>query len=257
MFKATWMWSYKDILNDQKTYIDFMKKNRITDLYLQFTRKTEYRPQYRDLIRELTKNGITVHATSGAPEWALDTSHIKSFLDAVHEYNNESQSDECFHHIHLDIEPYTLTEWKEDRSNTIDAWEKVVDFYTSYTDIPISVSIPFWLCDDECIFYDFMANNHDHLVIMSYRNTYTGSNGWEAIFEPNISYLENLIHPRSVVGAVETVPSSEGDHISFDSIDVDSMNKMLKTIEYTYYNRKEFKGVAIHDLKHWIELAVR
>ena len=154
MFKASWMKYYEDIFSDTKGYINFMKKNGVTDLYLKFTKNPEYREAYRKLVRELTKNNIIVHATNGTPDWVLDTSHVKHFLNAVHEYNNESQSDECFHHIHLDIEPYKLSGWNRDRESKgsiIKSWDKIVDFYIAYTDIPVSATIPFWLYNEDVV----------------------------------------------------------------------------------------------------------
>lgn len=251
MFKATWMWQYKDILNDIDGYVRFLKNNSVTDLYLQFTRQTKYRELYKPLIKELTNNGITAHATSGAPEWAIDGVHVTSFINAVHEYNASATPEESFCRIHLDIEPHNFQDWSTNQDSYITAWESVVNLYTSLTKIPISASVPFWLVKNHPSFYDFMLSKHEHLSIMAYRDVYEGSNGFSGVFEPNVLAGNNLKLPNKVVGGVELGDTSEGSNLTFYDDGIEAMNKMLDRIRYDYSNNPTFKGIAIHHLSVW------
>lgn len=254
VFKATWMWSYKDILNDIEGYVRFLKNNSVTDLYIQFTRKVEYRDLYKPLIKELTKNDITAHATSGAPEWTTDNDQVVKFINAVHDYNATATTDETFYNIHLDIEPQTLSDWSNNKDYYINAWKETVELYNSLTNIPISASVPFWLAKNHPEFYEFMITNHSHLAIMSYRDTFEGGNGFDSVFKPNLLVGEELKLPNKVVGGVELVNTSEGSNLTFYDDGVDAMNKMLERVNFEYSSYPTFKGVAIHNLSVWRSL---
>lgn len=253
--KAVYAWSYKDILNNIVGYINFLKKNNVTDLYIQFTKNKDYWTDFLILNRIATTNNIKVHATGGEPKWVLDAKYVTEFINAVHEFSTGTTLEGQFSGIHLDIEPYALTECKENKEDVIGFWENIVVYYTSLTDIPISCAVPFWLAKDHTEFYKFMLSKHDHLTIMAYRDTFEVSNGFRAVFEPNLTIANEVKAYKKVVGAVELSNTSEGTNLTFYNDGVEAMENMLNLVNYEYCNNPSFRGVAVHHLGVWKEIA--
>lgn len=252
--KATYMCSHKTILNDIDGYVKFLKKESITDLYLNFTRAEKYREAYKPLVSELQSNGISVHALGGTPDWALDNSGVQSFIDALNAYNTNATPLETISRIHFDIEPHTLADWNINHDTYIEAWKGVIEFYISYAKMPVSVAIPFWYAKNFPELYEFLIKKHEHVTIMAYRDTFEGGNGFDSIFRPNLEAAYELKLPNKVVGAVELVNTPEGPNLTFYDDGLDVMNEMLDRVRWEYFGEPSFKGVAIHHLELWRQM---
>ena len=258
MKKYTYMWEYNDMCNLADRYIKFMKIQGITDIYLQLTLKSGFDiSRYRPLIKKLTMNGISAHAMNGASHWVRETGFIYDFLSLVEAYNQGSAPEESFIGVHFDIEPYTLPEWNVYQASLISQWNAIIQEYTevsSLINLPVSAAVPFWfyrLGDD---LTQTILNNHDHITVMSYRNTISGANSVVSLLDPLLYTSMAIGGTADIVAGLETVKVNEGPHISFYGSGSDQLRTSIRQLRNMYQNNPVISGIAVHSLTGWMDL---
>ncbi|MGG4496504.1 hypothetical protein [Brevibacillus reuszeri] len=261
--KATWIWHTNLITSEPDQILSFSKEQGVNLLYLQMdlSQKPE---SYRTFIRKASEAGIKVHALGGSPQWGLEAhrSRIIALIDWVLAYNQTAADEEKFSGIHLDIEPYLLPQWKTDQASVVSQWKANAEAYTSraQTDpaLEIGCDIPFWLDkvflpdDSTTALSKWLIDKHDHVTIMSYRDRVEGSNSITALVTEEIAWADEL--GKSILLAVETKESHEGNHLSFYEEGKTYMNHMLARLTELMSVHPSFKGIAIHSYEHWVAL---
>jgi hypothetical protein len=112
MKKAIWVWdSHYPFLQPLKFY-NFLQDKEIDKVYLQINMTIPI-TQYQVLSTKLNSLGIQLFALDGDPNWVNDPSLYANLLT-----NLKGQS-AIFTGLHLDIEPYLLPSWNNDRQGTI------------------------------------------------------------------------------------------------------------------------------------------
>jgi hypothetical protein len=261
--RATWVWDSTIIENDPGGLLQFAADQRLTSIYIRYDTNAS-REAYRTFIRSANDLGMKVEALAGTSYWIYETNHIhiQRFITAVTQYNASVEAMERFKGFHFDIEPYTLDIWKTDQTWVLERWMdtvKLIEREVRNADpgMTMAFDIPFWINGypvpgTSYPFSSWLLEKADGVVIMAYRNTALGSNGIIARAKPII--LEAATLKKPAVIAVDTVPSKEGDHISFYALNPAVMEIQLRMVKESLTPYSSYSGVAVHDYVRWREL---
>jgi hypothetical protein len=205
--KAMWLWETEKIIKnpeEQKTFLNFCKRQHITDLFVQIPYEAEKERKewtiswdsagMRPLLSKLNQANIRVHALDGDPRFALKEWHGRSIalLEKIIQYNQSVSPKERFYGIRYDNEPYLLPNFSSIHK------ESLLKEYLELTEksqalarqagLTFGVDIPFWF-DSINEFFEPMASVEgrpmseqiidvvDNVGIMDYRTVAYGADG--------------------------------------------------------------------------------
>ncbi|MCR8636615.1 copper amine oxidase N-terminal domain-containing protein [Paenibacillus radicis (ex Xue et al. 2023)] len=261
--RSTWIWDSKIIENERDSILKFAVNQRLTTIYLRYETYTN-QEAYRTFIRSANGLGIRVEALAGASDWIYENKqiYIQQFIGAVTQYNTSVDTLERFQGYHFDIEPYTLDIWKTQQNWVLERWMdtiRLIETEVRRTDrsMTMAFDIPFWINSiavpgTNYSFSAWLLEKADSVVIMAYRNTALGSNG--IIARAKSIILEAVTLKKQAIVAVDTLPSKEGDHTTFHSLDPAHMESQLQLVKENLTPYPSYSGIAIHDYVRWIEL---
>ena len=260
---ATWIWNPWSLTTaaGQNKVINFLVKNSVTDVYLQIDQEVE-RKTYQQFIAKATTNDISVHALDGASKWALagGQAYADSMFTWLKNYQKNSSANQRFSGVHLDVEPYILTEWNTDRDDVVLAYQKLIKRSSQLStnlSLDLSIDMPFWF--DEITFANtygksnlakWAIKNTDSVTIMAYRNTASGANGINSLVKAEVQYAKDA--GKSINIGVETGESDEGSNISFYEKSKTYMKNELAKVAKAY--PQENVNLAVHYIDTWMQM---
>lgn len=253
--KASWLWDTALIKKSGPDVLSFYKNQGVNVIYLQINRNINSL-YYKDFIRQAGAIGIEVHALDGNSAWSLVAQRPKltTMFKWIENYQATAGANEKFKGIHVDIEPYLLSQWTTNQKSLISQWQSNVLYMVQRANdlqLPIAADLPFWLNnfkvpDGTSTLSSWMIKQYDSVTLMSYRDTGTG------VFNAAKAGLqEGAALGKKVFTGVETNNTPEGDTISFYEEGADYMNdELVKLVELagTY---SSFGGIAVHDYTGW------
>ncbi len=271
---ATWVWDLKALLDGDEANVprvaDFMRERQVQTVYLHVgtAMAGEEEGLYRAFNRAASAEGIEVQALGGERNWALPEGRagMREFLGMVADYNAAVPEPERFAGVHLDVEPYSLPIWDEDREGTIRGWrttvEEMSDFARSHA-LRSGVDIPFWL--DEIPAFDgdsgsgeasetldqWMMRSADSVTLMSYRNEAEGSGGVIDLVKQEIDHARGT---GAVVFVGLNVAKDTEPKLTFRGLGADRFRDAVSRIQRAYAGNAGFGGIAVHDLAAWMQL---
>lgn len=258
--RGTWLWHANIIASDPSGVLAFASAHGINRIYLQFSASVP-KGAYSSFILDAHQRGIEVDALGGEPSWALVRPElgVVAFLRRVTEYNQAEPRDTRFAGAHLDIEPYVLPEWQDERRTVIGGWMRAVsaaEDVTHQAGIRISLDLPFWLrtlaaADDQERLGTWMLEHADSCAIMAYRTSLDGANGIVAVAAPWLREAGRLGRPALV--AVAT--SLEGEKAGDGFRDQKDLEACLLRLPRAFAHDAGFGGYAVHSLERWVRLA--
>lgn len=168
-------------------------------------------------------------------------------------YQANALPEERFRGIHIDVEPYTLSAWQQNKQVLIENYQQIIKEWSEFAkrqEIVIGVDIPFWY-DEERIgqmsLFDWTQENVDTVTLMSYRNFVEGENGVLDITQYERKMSKKAGKPLYL--ALETEPSQEGPHVSFDSYAA-----LMRAVEQLGPHLQDGQGIAIHHYQRYRHL---
>lgn len=233
----------------------------ITTLYIHFAEcETEDFLRAADLA---TKANMDVQVLGGSYRWVREESEgLKDFLSCLEDLLKEKQLKVSG--IILDIEPYVIDVSDDQMNQYYGRFQALIQeakAFTGANDLTLNVVVPFWYekikVDDQGTGADNLAEwvfmTSDDVTVMAYRNTLFGKNSITQLIQEEIQYSKE--NDANLIVAIETRPSREGDHISFD--DHTFKEVMVVVCELEKYLGVHAKGVSvsIHHLESWLELS--
>jgi hypothetical protein len=257
---GTYIWRAETIQSEKEEILDFARQNKVNLLYVRIDRE-QPAAFYRDFVREANAAGIEVHAMGGHPVWGLSESRAKilKLVDWVKQYNQEVSSDERFRGIHLDIEPYVLPQWGEDKESVLRQWMGNIRSFVAETkkgdDLESSVDLAAWLDktptpgQPDLPFGHWMINQLDHTTLMAFRDRAEGPDGIVSLVESQMKYADTI--GKKLVVAVETKESHEGKFVSFYEEGGREMNRQLELVSQALQPFSSYRGQAIHAYEYW------
>lgn len=258
--KATWLWHTDLIASEPDRILSFAKEQGVNLLYLKVdtSRKPAY---YQPFMKKASEAGVKVHALGGHAKWGLEQnrSMILTLTDWVVAYNRNVAEEEKFSGIHLDIEPYLLTEWKTDQASLLRQWMGNVEAYIGRAKqdptLEVGCDIPFWL-DNTYLpdapatsIAEWLISMHDHVTVMAYRDRAEGPNSISALVPQELGWANAL--GKKIVVAVDTKQSGEGDFVTFFEEGKAHMDAELAVLSSMLSVNPSYAGTAIHSYEYW------
>jgi cell division septation protein DedD len=182
--------------------------------------KTSYFNNLAKFVTKAKALGMVVDAEGGWRDWAYSSNRYKGFalIDMVKEYN-AAHPEAKLRGFQYDVEPYLLPEYEGDKATVLAQYVAFVDQSIQRligTDIQFSIVIPHFYDDVNQWTPTFAYNGkttyaYNHLLnvlekkpgstilLMSYRNTYEGTNGTRAISETEVKEA-GTTHTKVIVG---------------------------------------------------------
>jgi hypothetical protein len=274
--RALWVWDSAPLLHDvdaRHDFLDFCERHRIGIVWAQILtvgtgadRRVGGGAEWKALLADVHRRGMTLHALDGDPHYAVRAQHdtVLSVVDAVVAFNARTDDTERFDGVHFDIEPYLLPEWGDPRlrepllADYLDV-NQAAAARARAAGLAYGVDIPFWWPET-----DGLLDIADNVGIMDYRNVASGPDG---IIEHAIHTLERAdqVSPKTRVfvgvetdvdrGADGVVATERRSKITFAGRSVRDMNAELAASETALATRHSYAGIAIHHYVSFRRLA--
>ena len=259
---STWLWDTSLIEKKPDLILDFLKEEKITVLYLQID-KTLDNEYYRKFISSAKDLDVSIYALDGRPEFIYpEKSEYQLFFDWLQEYQSSASTDENFQGIHLDVEAYLLENWETNMTSIVLNYQTFVLNSTEKShslNLDIGFDMPFWF---DSIEYDnkygqgnlaeFVIKNSQETTLMAYRNV---SDEIIEISQNEIEFADK--YKKKVHIGIETLPSEEGDFITFNKESYATMIKQIEEVKEFFSSSKSFNGIAIHEITGWMNLKTK
>lgn len=224
-------------------------------------------------VKKANSYGLKVDAEGGWRDWAKPENRWKGFalIDMVKAYN-AARPDAKLRGFQYDVEPYLLPEYEENKASVLLDFVTYVDqsvarFGTS--DIEFSMAVPH--------FYDSVVNwtptfayngknvhAFTHLLntlekkpgstilLMSYRDTFDGTNGTRAISESEIKESSAKYSTKIIVG--QETGDEDPAYVTYFGDSKATVMNASKTISSAFSGYSRFGGVAIHYLDSFLAM---
>jgi hypothetical protein len=251
---GTWMWNTQKIVESPDTIIKLLKDNKFTEVYLQIDQKLDAK-YYSHFIKNANNNGIKVYALDGDPNWTLKNNRreLENFLNWVVNYNSSKVQDERFVGIHLDVEPYLLSLWKNNKIKVITDYMEYITYLKAFgakNGLEVAVDIPFWFDEisipkQKVNLAEYVISRVDSVNIMAYRDR---AQSIIDIVKNEMNYAKK--YNKKVVISVETGNTSEGENITFYQEGLSFMWNELNEVDEYYKNSYNNYGFAVHYLEN-------
>ncbi|WP_137791918.1 amidase [Bacillus sp. E(2018)] len=260
---ATYLWHTNKIVTEKKDVLNFLQRKSVHTLYLQIDPDLQM-SKYQEFIKEAHRIGVRVQALDGAPDW-IDPNHRgpEQFMNWLANYQAKASNSEKFSGVHLDIEPYTISEWNTDNDLIVNQYQDLLNhikLFANQINLPLYADIPFWF---DVHFYsnktfgkgrlsEWVIRNTDGISIMAYRNFTEGQNEIVALTASEVRYAKQM--SKKVVIAIETNQIDDVPYLSFSHLTQQDMYHTLTKVNDHYYKEKSFDGFAIHHYSSWKQL---
>lgn len=192
----------------------------------------------RRVVSALRGKGITGHALGGDPGWVEDPTLAVAWAKRVAEPG-------LFSGIHLDIEPWTLPDWKQRADRLLVGLAQAVRRGARATPHRFNVDLAPWLAETHPGGFDAVAGAAQAITLMSYRSSSAGILAYSAVAR---SRLARVRRPYRL--AVETLPTMDSG-VGFAGGTRSVMNREISRAEFSLAADSWFKGFAVHDLSGW------
>ncbi len=271
--RALYVWGEASTILQNSTEADsliqFAKKHNISTLFF-YTSTLELSSnpqQFKSLIAKAHNNNLYVHALNGDPTWTTDHQPAASYIDTVISYNKNSQINEKFDGINLDVEPYVLASWEKDSyGNSLTLAESSVNtnlatqylqllsivkntISTSGETLTFGADIPFWFDangfglaynGDSKLLSSHIQDITDFITIMDYTDNYNNAIAWAA---NEVNY--GVAIGKYVVIAFETQKlDNSGSTFYYDG--AAALEYTIVQVNNSFSTKPSFRGFAIH-----------
>lgn len=280
--RAVWVWEADTFQlldrEDQwnKTFA-FLARWNLTTVYLY---ADEYRgrniirdepEKYRRLIAALHGRGCKVYALLGSmylktQRYILPERRAAAvqMFENVLRYNAGNAAGERFDGVNIDIEPYLLDDWGENRTLHVTRYLDLAAEFMRLKDkagdtLAVGPAIPFWFDGIDDIVWkgkrqrlsDHVQNIYDYVAIMDYRNFARGADGIIAHATDELEYADRT--GKTVVIGVETL-QTDPRKVTFYGMGHAAMEGQLRIAEIEFLSHPSFSGFAIHHLGSYLNM---
>lgn len=255
--RATWLWNPWMLVKDEAGTLAFLENKGINKVYLQIDRDISI-SVYQSFVEQAALKGMKIYALDGAPNWitAKGQGNLDLLLNWLKNYQEQSVPVQKFAGVHLDVEPYLVSNWSTNQGAVIKNYQALLTKASTNAaaiQLPLEADIPFWF--DEISYKntygkgnlaEWVIANTSGVTIMAYRDTASAIIG---IVQTEIALAEKYKKPL-VIG-VETGQTDEGGQITFYEEGETYMNTELEKVKGFYMGKPGYDGIAIHHVGSW------
>lgn len=260
--RALWVWGSQVVFepSQEQQLFDLAEQKSLNRIYLaaiQALRQNQ--TALARFFQRAEQRGISVELLFGQPDWALPENHhqVMSIIDQVTDFA-ERFPDITVAGIHLDVEPYLLPEWDNDRQSLGNAFIDLLEAARSRANkasLPLLADIPVWY-DEHGIFRNGRARTLHELVIdatdgvglMDYRDS-----SQRIINDASVELAYASSAQKPVVVGVETL-CIEPSWITFCEEGSTFLEQTLATVNRELKRYSAYQGYAIHHFDSYLEL---
>ncbi len=260
---STWVWNTPLIKTEQNQLITFFKSKGVSTVYLQINRDvpTVY---YAEFIELAGQSSIEVFALEGSASWLnAENKRKELFFSWLNKYQQSASNAQKFAGIHLDIEPYSLKEWKSEYQNTVKKYQDTVSTAKEEANLlglPLTMDIPFWFDErtytnnvyGKGILSEWVTKVADGITLMAYRDSLEGNNGLKKLVQNELSFAAKTGKKAEI--ALETKPLANQDYLTFYEEGNKALMKTISQLNKYYSTNKGFQGTAVHSYEYWQKL---
>ena len=260
---STWLWNTSEIVDNSDGIISFLVKNNVKVLYLQINYNLN-NSYYKNFISKASKNNIAVQALDGSPDWVSTdgTTIQKKFFSWLTSYQKTATTTEKFKGVHLDVEPYSNSEYSTNPNKIIANYQNFIlnsKNNCKKLNLDLGIDIPFWFNEvnyktryGSGNLAEWIFKNIKIVSIMAYRDTATGDNGINKIAEAEMNLCKKYNVKATI--AVETGNVPDTPFITFFEEGQSYMYNQLNSVYLNYKSNSSFNGFAIHYLDSWLNM---
>lgn len=246
--------------------------------------KQEFERSLERYIKVLGKRDIKVYAAAGHTDWSDPTQrHIPlGILRLVQEYNDK-HSGARFDGMQFDIESYNQKGFSDgsmtvkslvltDFLEMVDILAKAKETYSQTHDetFGLGFAVPYWFDNENGNIPSITWRNktgptlyhlldrlnrspNNNIVVMSYRNAARGNDGVIAHSRTEVEYA-HTVAPNVKVIIGQEVTDVEPAKITYYGQTATELSSEVKSINDTFQEVPQFKGIAINDLAGFVEM---
>jgi hypothetical protein len=208
--------------------------------------------------------GMQVDAEGGWRDWAYPANQWKGFalIDMVKAYNTANPNAKL-RGFEYDVEPYLLPEYETNKASVLTQYVGFIDASVQRlvgTDIKFSITIPHFYDDvnqwTPPITYggrtEYTYNQlldilekkpGSEILLMSYRNTFDGTNGTRAISETEVKEASPGYHTQVIVG--QETGNVDPAYVTFYGMTRSAVAAALSTIGSSFASYANYAGTAV------------
>lgn len=251
--RALFSWKSEEVYSGNTELFEIMEKQELNTLYQEFSRDLS-QEAINDFLFEGENNKIDIYYLTGAPEWALDKTgkSMIDHIDRVIDLNKDLRKNSRIKGIVLDIEPYSLDEWKNE--------EEVMDIFVKGMEIAYNYALENGVKVILCIpyFYDnkgltqqleeLIQSGCDSIAIMNY------SKGNE-IENMNLEVEFATMFNKNIINIYELQPPGKRgltEKNTYYNQGVEAIEKNFQEIKEEFYGKDI--SVAFHEYNSFKEV---
>lgn len=242
--KSTWVWNAYSL---QDVDLSALREQHVKKIYVQVEKEVPV-TDYVAFSEQAKKYGIRLYALDGASTWASNPKEARATRAWIEAAQQQYQ---LFAGVHLDIEPYTLLSYENNKQQLFENYFAILKSYRAMTKnyaMKLEADIPFWYDEERYdnrygkgLVSEFLIRQTDEVAVMAYRN-----NARHIIDITKSERAYAMKKGKNITIAVETHPSEEGDNISFAN---KSRYYFERQLEKVYAETKQ--PIGIHFLQSW------
>lgn len=237
--RALWVWSYPE-----PGLARFARSHEFNRLLVNVPTDEAGAAAFARLAEQTQRRGIELFAVSGHPSWALHRAGMIAWV-------REVRRADLYAGLLLDIEPYTLDEWR-DETNRVAIMRAYLRALARAVGgaggLPVWAAVPFWF-DHESYRLDgrslleHVVDRVDGIVVMAYRDRADGSDG---IMRHTVGEIAaGAAASKPVMVGVQTA-ADELDKLTFYEEGAAAMAAELDIVHRGLGGAPGYGGLAIH-----------
>ncbi|QST01087.1 hypothetical protein IMZ31_05855 [Pontibacillus sp. ALD_SL1] len=257
--RGTYIWEAERLIQEGDDILAFAKEQDINFIYARLDLREPY-SSYSGFVQKAKEAGIEVHAMGGHPTWAKESERfrIKKLIDYVKTYNQNVSATSKFQGIHLDIEPYVLDEWDQDKENLLAQWISNLEYYVEETrlnsNLEASMDLAMWFDEEPAPgkgmpFNRWVIETMDHTSVMAFRDFTEGAGGIMYMAEEELQHAADL--NKEILLSVEMKENPYVNHISFYEEGAAYMEQEIDQLNSKLTEHPTYNGTLVHSYKYW------
>jgi hypothetical protein len=253
---------------------DYLSVAATTDPTELARKKEEYMKALNSFIRSAKVQGISVDALGGAKDWGESRNRYLGFtlIDFAKSYNQKYPNDPI-RRFQYDVEPYLLPQYAANKSSVLYNFIEFIDqSQTRLADsnIGFSVVIPHFYDADQAwtpavnyngqnvstythILKILGRKSNSSVLIMSYRNFFSGEDGVEQITKAELEEAQNNGSNVKIIIAQET-GNVEPSYVTYFGLSKGELADMLSVIQNNFSKYPNYSGLAVHYFDSFLKM---
>jgi hypothetical protein len=246
--RAMWVWTQPPA----QELVSWAHTNNVGTIFLQVPSGLPTSPMLpwaRSVAQAAHAQGIKVTALNGDVGWLAHP-------EVAVAWQRAAEATGLFDGIHIDVEPWSLVEWRTSAPHLVRQYLRLVKSMTSATELPVEADIAYWLNTVRTpggVPMDAAVMRHvDAVTIMSYRNKVSGPDGILGVGASAIRTAHRT-HTRYRL-AVETLyygTDPESKKQTFDGLGRRVMQSVMDGVDRLQTGDPAYNGIAVHHYDSW------